>query len=134
MPSSCHGFHFNAIVLSYGGLKKIRHVSECFLLHVSNSYTRGMARSDGPNHGKGIILIWFPKTWTHLTRTNDKNFFFVYLNHQINVFQVPIYISPFVAVYFVLYHLFVTLIVMSLFVAVILDNLELDEEAKKVMM
>jgi hypothetical protein len=37
-----------------------------------------------------------------------------------------------VAVYFILYHLFVTLIVMSLFVAVILDNLELDEEAKKV--
>ena len=37
-----------------------------------------------------------------------------------------------VAVYFLLYHLFVTLIVMSLFVAVILDNLELDEEAKKV--
>ena len=35
--------------------------------------------------------------------------------------------------YFILYHLFVTLIVMSLFVAVILDNLELDEEAKKVM-
>ena len=34
--------------------------------------------------------------------------------------------------YFILYHLFVTLIVMSLFVAVILDNLELDEEAKKV--
>eukprot|EP00095_Tigriopus_kingsejongensis_P008699 maker-scaffold483_size159862-snap-gene-0.43 protein:Tk08699 transcript:maker-scaffold483_size159862-snap-gene-0.43-mRNA-1 annotation:"hypothetical protein L798_10696" len=37
-----------------------------------------------------------------------------------------------VAVYFSLYHLFVTLIVMSLFVAVILDNLELDEDAKKV--
>jgi hypothetical protein len=37
-----------------------------------------------------------------------------------------------VAVYFILYHLFVTLIVMSFFVAVILDNLELDEEAKKV--
>jgi hypothetical protein len=37
-----------------------------------------------------------------------------------------------VAVYFILYHLFVTLIVMSLFVAVILDNLELDEEAKKI--
>ena len=36
------------------------------------------------------------------------------------------------AIYFVLYHLFVTLIVMSLFVAVILDNLELDEDAKKV--
>ena len=34
--------------------------------------------------------------------------------------------------YFILYHLFVTLIVMSFFVAVILDNLELDEEAKKV--
>ena len=37
-----------------------------------------------------------------------------------------------VAVYFIVYHLFVTLIVMSLFVAVILDNLELDEEAKKI--
>ncbi|QQP31704.1 Sodium leak channel non-selective protein [Caligus rogercresseyi] len=37
-----------------------------------------------------------------------------------------------VAIYFILYHLFVTLIVMSLFVAVILDNLELDEESKKV--
>ena len=51
---------------------------------------------------------------------------------NIGILQVPIYLAPFVAVYFVLYHLFVTLIVMSLFVAVILDNLELDEEAKKV--
>ena len=40
---------------------------------------------------------------------------------------------PFVvAVYFIVYHLFFTLIVMSLFDAVILDNLELDEEAKKI--
>lgn len=39
---------------------------------------------------------------------------------------------PFVAVYFVAYHLFVTLIVLSLFVAVILDNLEMDEELKKI--
>ncbi|KAI6220279.1 Sodium leak channel non-selective protein [Aphelenchoides besseyi] len=39
---------------------------------------------------------------------------------------------PFVAVYFVAYHLFVTLIVLSLFVAVILDNLEMDEELKRV--
>ncbi|KAL3077869.1 hypothetical protein niasHT_039719 [Heterodera trifolii] len=38
---------------------------------------------------------------------------------------------PFVAIYFVGYHLFVTLIVLSLFVAVILDNLEMDEELKK---
>ena len=37
-----------------------------------------------------------------------------------------------VALYFVAYHLFVTLIVLSLFVAVILDNLEMDEELKKV--
>uniref|UniRef100_A0AC34QHG3 Ion transport domain-containing protein n=1 Tax=Panagrolaimus sp. JU765 TaxID=591449 RepID=A0AC34QHG3_9BILA len=37
-----------------------------------------------------------------------------------------------VAIYFVSYHLFVTLIVLSLFVAVILDNLEMDEELKKV--
>ncbi|GAA55210.1 sodium leak channel non-selective protein [Clonorchis sinensis] len=36
-----------------------------------------------------------------------------------------------VAVYFVFYHLVVTLIVLSLFVAVILDNLELDEDIKK---
>ncbi|XP_053209905.1 sodium leak channel NALCN-like isoform X1 [Panonychus citri] len=40
--------------------------------------------------------------------------------------------GPFVAVYFILYHLFVSLIVLSLFVAVILDNLELDEDIKKV--
>ncbi|KAK9296625.1 hypothetical protein QLX08_009452 [Tetragonisca angustula] len=39
--------------------------------------------------------------------------------------------APFVAMYFILYHLFVTLIVLSLFVAVILDNLELDEDIKK---
>ncbi|VDN02709.1 unnamed protein product [Thelazia callipaeda] len=39
---------------------------------------------------------------------------------------------PFVTIYFVGYHLFVTLIVLSLFVAVILDNLEMDEELKKV--
>ncbi|PAV58369.1 hypothetical protein WR25_23917 isoform A [Diploscapter pachys] len=37
-----------------------------------------------------------------------------------------------VAGYFVGYHLLVTLIVLSLFVAVILDNLEMDEELKKV--
>jgi hypothetical protein len=37
----------------------------------------------------------------------------------------------FVSIYFVSYHLFVTLIVLSLFVAVILDNLEMDEELKK---
>uniref|UniRef100_A0AC34F3E8 Ion transport domain-containing protein n=1 Tax=Panagrolaimus sp. ES5 TaxID=591445 RepID=A0AC34F3E8_9BILA len=36
-----------------------------------------------------------------------------------------------VSIYFVSYHLFVTLIVLSLFVAVILDNLEMDEELKK---
>ncbi|CAH8564757.1 unnamed protein product [Schistosoma haematobium] len=36
-----------------------------------------------------------------------------------------------VAIYFVFYHLVVTLIVLSLFVAVILDNLELDEDIKK---
>lgn len=40
--------------------------------------------------------------------------------------------GPLVAVYFILYHLFVSLIVLSLFVAVILDNLELDEDIKKV--
>uniref|UniRef100_A0A0A1WI30 Sodium leak channel non-selective protein n=1 Tax=Zeugodacus cucurbitae TaxID=28588 RepID=A0A0A1WI30_ZEUCU len=40
-------------------------------------------------------------------------------------------LTPLVAVYFILYHLFVTLIVLSLFVAVILDNLELDEDIKK---
>lgn len=40
-------------------------------------------------------------------------------------------LTPFVAMYFILYHLFVTLIVLSLFVAVILDNLELDEDIKK---
>ncbi|XP_041355861.1 sodium leak channel non-selective protein-like [Gigantopelta aegis] len=36
-----------------------------------------------------------------------------------------------VAVYFIIYHLLVTSIVISLFVAVILDNLELDEDIKK---
>ena len=40
-------------------------------------------------------------------------------------------LAPVVAVYFILYHLFVTLIVLSLFVAVILDNLQLDEDIKK---
>lgn len=40
-------------------------------------------------------------------------------------------IGPLVAIYFILYHLFVSLIVLSLFVAVILDNLELDEDIKK---
>lgn len=40
-------------------------------------------------------------------------------------------LAPIVAAYFILYHLFVTLIVLSLFVAVILDNLQLDEDIKK---
>ncbi|XP_029112498.1 sodium leak channel NALCN isoform X4 [Scleropages formosus] len=39
--------------------------------------------------------------------------------------------APAVAIYFILYHLFATLILLSLFVAVILDNLELDEDLKK---
>ncbi|XP_070576216.1 sodium leak channel NALCN-like isoform X2 [Ptychodera flava] len=39
--------------------------------------------------------------------------------------------APLVAVYFISYHLFATVIVLSLFVAVILDNLELDEEVKR---
>uniref|UniRef100_A0A915HXW0 Ion transport domain-containing protein n=1 Tax=Romanomermis culicivorax TaxID=13658 RepID=A0A915HXW0_ROMCU len=41
-------------------------------------------------------------------------------------------LAPAIAIYFVAYHLFVTLIVLSLFVAVILDNLEMEEEMKKV--
>ncbi|XP_052783697.1 sodium leak channel NALCN-like isoform X2 [Mya arenaria] len=40
-------------------------------------------------------------------------------------------IAPLVAIYFIFYHLFTTLIVISLFVAVILDNLELDEDIKQ---
>uniref|UniRef100_A0A671QAW2 Sodium leak channel NALCN n=1 Tax=Sinocyclocheilus anshuiensis TaxID=1608454 RepID=A0A671QAW2_9TELE len=39
--------------------------------------------------------------------------------------------APVVAIYFILYHQFATLILLSLFVAVILDNLELDEDLKK---
>lgn len=46
--------------------------------------------------------------------------------------QVNPSLTALVALYFIFYHLIVTLIVMSLFVAVILDNLELDEEAKKI--
>ena len=46
--------------------------------------------------------------------------------------QVNPSLTAMVAVYFIFYHLIATLIVMSLFVAVILDNLELDEEAKKI--
>lgn len=45
--------------------------------------------------------------------------------------RTPLKLTPLVASYFILYHLFVTLIVLSLFVAVILDNLELDEDIKK---
>jgi hypothetical protein len=45
--------------------------------------------------------------------------------------RTPKFFTPLVAIYFILYHLFVTLIVLSLFVAVILDNLELDEDIKK---
>ncbi|XP_012934773.1 sodium leak channel non-selective protein [Aplysia californica] len=40
-------------------------------------------------------------------------------------------VASLVAIYFIFYHLVVTLIVISLFVAVILDNLELDEDIKK---
>ena len=54
------------------------------------------------------------------------------LDATLLLFQVNPNLTAVVAVYFILYQLFVTLIVMSLFVAVILDNLELDEEAKKV--
>jgi len=45
--------------------------------------------------------------------------------------RVKDHIGPYVAVYFIMYHLFVSLIVLSLFVAVILDNLELPEDLKK---
>ncbi|XP_030767372.1 sodium leak channel non-selective protein isoform X2 [Sitophilus oryzae] len=47
------------------------------------------------------------------------------------MYRTPSMIAPLVAFYFIMYHLFVTLIVLSLFVAVILDNLELDEDIKK---
>ncbi|XP_066250989.1 sodium leak channel NALCN isoform X4 [Euwallacea similis] len=47
------------------------------------------------------------------------------------MYRTPSMIAPWVAFYFIMYHLFVTLIVLSLFVAVILDNLELDEDIKK---
>lgn len=47
------------------------------------------------------------------------------------MFRTSKTLTPLVAMYFILYHLFVTLIVLSLFVAVILDNLELDEDIKK---
>lgn len=45
--------------------------------------------------------------------------------------RVKDHIGPYVALYFIMYHLFVSLIVLSLFVAVILDNLELPEDLKK---
>ncbi|CAF2374451.1 unnamed protein product [Rotaria sp. Silwood2] len=41
-------------------------------------------------------------------------------------------VAPFVAIYFIVYHLAINLIVLSLFVAVILDNLELDEDVKMI--
>ncbi|CAF3639514.1 unnamed protein product [Adineta steineri] len=41
-------------------------------------------------------------------------------------------VAPFVAIYFIVYHLAINLIVLSLFVAVILDNLELEEDVKMV--
>ncbi|GAB1610576.1 sodium leak channel non-selective protein-like [Argonauta hians] len=47
------------------------------------------------------------------------------------VHSLHVIILLLVASYFVLFHLFVSLIVISLFVAVILDNLELDEDIKK---
>ncbi|ESP00278.1 hypothetical protein LOTGIDRAFT_225940 [Lottia gigantea] len=40
-------------------------------------------------------------------------------------------VATLAAIYFIFYHLCVTLIVISLFVAVILDNLEMDEDIKK---
>lgn len=40
-------------------------------------------------------------------------------------------LGPYISIYFIMYHLFVSLIVLSLFVAVILDNLELPEDIKK---
>lgn len=45
--------------------------------------------------------------------------------------RVHDWLGPVVAFYFIMYHLFVSLIVLSLFVAVILDNLELPEDLKK---
>ncbi|XP_022100553.1 sodium leak channel non-selective protein-like isoform X1 [Acanthaster planci] len=39
-------------------------------------------------------------------------------------------LAPLIAIYFITYHLFATVIVLSMFVAVILDNLELDEDLK----
>ncbi|CAF1306416.1 unnamed protein product [Adineta steineri] len=41
-------------------------------------------------------------------------------------------VAPFVAIYFIVYHLAINLIVLSLFVAVILDNLELEEDVKMI--
>ncbi|CAF1629768.1 unnamed protein product, partial [Adineta ricciae] len=41
-------------------------------------------------------------------------------------------VAPFVAIYFIVYNLAINLIVLSLFVAVILDNLELEEDVKMI--
>jgi hypothetical protein len=39
--------------------------------------------------------------------------------------------QPLVIMYFIFYHFFATTVLLSVFVAVILDNLELEEELKK---
>nr|XP_039260022.1 sodium leak channel non-selective protein-like isoform X1 [Styela clava] len=50
---------------------------------------------------------------------------------QATMFSVSPEVRALVAIYFIFYHFFTTTVVVSLFVAVILDNLELDENVKR---
>lgn len=72
---------------------------------------------DFPNAFMSMFQILTQEAWTEVM---DQT-----------MLRVPDLIGPFVALYFIMFHLFVSLIVLSLFVAVILDNLELPEDLKK---
>ncbi|XP_046577854.1 LOW QUALITY PROTEIN: sodium leak channel non-selective protein-like [Haliotis rubra] len=71
-----------------------------------------------PQALKSMFQILTQEGWIENFGRNDKSF-------------TPHGASYVCYTYFLLFHLFVTVIVISLFVAVILDNLELDEDIKK---
>ena len=76
------GINIDAIILPSGEFKKVWHVLERILLHVPNTYSRGMARSYGKNHGTSkfkyniVLTLHYMTCWVHNYYTID-----TYLSH-----------------------------------------------------
>lgn len=112
---------FASAILLCAKFGQISHFSAGIYVNVSNHHTSTLINNSSQSEWATptiLLAIHFQEGWTDVV---------VEILRSTNEHWVP-----FVGIYFVGYHLFVTLIVLSLFVAVILDNLEMDEELKKI--